>query len=138
MKPGETTEVIIVERQGAVVKGRLVAPANKPVNWIKDMVHMQMTLESSRFAPGFSAKDEGTLAAVDFWTSPVARQYINSRISVSFRRTEDGSFISVERVPAGEYQFSVTAKNAWAHRKVTVTPQDEQQPYLELGTIELQ
>jgi hypothetical protein len=96
-----------------------------------------MELQALRFAPGWSSRDENTLAAVEYWSSPTARQFVNSFRMVSLKVADDGSFVSVERAPAGVYEFFAVAKKASMHRIITIRPEDEQLPYFDLGAIEL-
>jgi hypothetical protein len=56
---------------------------------------------------------------------------------VSLRVNEDGSFISVERVPAGDYRFTAIFKNVSVTRMFTVSAGDEQLPEVNLGSIAL-
>jgi hypothetical protein len=133
--PGETKFVAIVEQPGALLKGRFRAPAGKTVDWNKDLFLARVELEGHR-AP-ILAQDERTLRAVEFWTSAAGREHINTRGMISLRVHDDGSFVSVERVPPGEYQFSAVFGNASMHRKLTVTAAHEQLPHFDLGVVDL-
>jgi integrase len=118
-------------------KGRFITPPDRMIDWDKDLILARVELESLRQAPGWSSLDEGKLEAVEFWTSVVAREFINARRMISLRVSGDGSFISVERVPAGEYQFTAVFKTASMNRKLTVTPEDAQLPHVDVGDVEL-
>ncbi|MCI0536004.1 MAG: sigma-70 family RNA polymerase sigma factor [Verrucomicrobiales bacterium] len=134
---GETTNVRITEQPGAVLKGRFIAPPDRVIDWNKDLILVRVELEALRRVPGWNSRDEGKLEAVEFWTSVGAREFVNARRMISFRVSDDGSFVSVERVPTGEYRFSAVFKNASMNRKLTVTPEDEQLPHVDLGEVEL-
>jgi hypothetical protein len=78
------------------------------------------------------------LKAVDYWTSPIARQHVNSVTMISLRVADDGTFVSVERVPAGEYQLDAVFKSASVHnRVVTVSTTEGQLVELDLGAVQL-
>jgi len=135
--PGETTEVTIVEKPGVLLKGRIVVSDGAPIDWVKDRVVVRVERESLRYAPGWNGKDEKKLEAVDYWTSPVAREFSNSRRMTDLDVRPDGSFVSVERVIAGDYLLFATFKNASMNRKISITPEQETLSELDLGSIEL-
>ncbi|MCI0540766.1 MAG: sigma-70 family RNA polymerase sigma factor [Verrucomicrobiales bacterium] len=135
--PGETTQITIAERTGTLLKGRFLAPPGRSMDWNKDLILARVELESLRSPPGWNPLDEGKLASVEFWTSSAGREFVNARRMVSLRVGGDGSFLSVERVPAGEYRFSAVFKNASLNRKLIITSEDEQLPDFDLRDIEL-
>jgi len=51
----------------------------------------------------------------------------------------DGSFVSVERVTAGDYLLFASFKNASMNRsrKLSITPEQELLPEIDIGSIEL-
>jgi RNA polymerase sigma factor (sigma-70 family) len=134
--PGETTQVTIVEKPGVLLKGRVTA-ASADIDWIKDRVVVRVERESLRHAPGWNSRNDDKLEAVDYWTSPVAREFSTSRRMTDLDVRADGSFVSVERVPAGDYLLFAVFKNASTNRKITITPQQEILAELDLGAIEL-
>ena len=134
---GETTEVTIVEKPGVLLKGRIVIPDGTTIDWIKDRVVVRVERESLRHAPGWSGNDEKKLEAVDYWTSPVAREFSNSRRMTDLDVRSDGSFVSVERVTAGDYLLFAVFKNASMNRKISISPEQETLPELDIGSLEL-
>lgn len=135
--PGETTRVVMAEQAGAVLTGRFEAPPGKPIVWTRDLVLARVELSSLRFAPGWNAREEGTLAAVEYWSSEAGRGFVNARRMVSLCVEGDGSFRSVERVPAGEYRLEAVFKGASAHRTVLIAPEDETRASMDVGSIGL-
>jgi len=135
--PGETTEVTIAEQPGVLVKGRLVAGGGATIDWLKDRIILRIERESLRYAPGWNSKDDGKLEAVDYWSSQVAREFVNSRRGTDLDVKEDGSFVSVERVPAGEYLLFAAFKKGSANRQVTISAEQEALPELNIGSVEL-
>ena len=67
----------------------------------------------------------------------VAREFVNSRRDINLDVRNDGSFVSVERVPAGDYRLWAAFKNASTHQKVTVSEEQEALAELDIGVIEL-
>jgi hypothetical protein len=137
--PGESTQVTIIEKPGVLLKGHVVAPEGVAIDWQKDRIVFRVERESLRYAPGWSSKDDGKLEAVDYWTSPVTREYVNSRRMMDLDVRNDGSFVSVERVPAGDYLLFAVFKNASnnSNQKITISPEQEALPELSIGSIEL-
>jgi hypothetical protein len=62
---------------------------------------------------------------------------VNSRRGTDLDIQEDGSFVSVERVPAGEYLLFAGFKKASANRKITISAEQEALPELNIGSVEL-
>jgi hypothetical protein len=135
--PGQATEVTIVEKPGVLLKGRVIAPEGVVIDWGKDRIVLRIERESLRFAPGWSSKDDNKLEAVDYWTSQVARDFVNSRRMTDLDVRNDGSFVSVERVPAGDYGLWAEFKNASTHQKITISAEQETLTELNIGAIEL-
>ncbi|MCI0745270.1 MAG: sigma-70 family RNA polymerase sigma factor [Verrucomicrobia subdivision 3 bacterium] len=135
--PGETTAIKIVEQPGALLKGKFVPPAGQTIDWSKGSILAHVELEGLRSPPGWSSRSEGKLEAVDFWTSPAGREFASARRTVSLRINNDGSFISVERVPAGQHEFFGFFKNTSVRRKLTISAEEEELPHVDLGLIEL-
>ncbi len=134
--PGQTTRVTIVEQPGVWLKGRLIAPEGRPNDWNKEKTIFRVERVSLRLAPGWRSKDDNKLEAVDYWTSRVAREFVNSRRMADLRINDDGSFISVERVPADDYEVFAIFKTAQTHRKISISSEEEQLPELDIGAIE--
>lgn len=62
---------------------------------------------------------------------------MQAALTVSLCVEGDGSFRSVERVPAGEYRLEAMFKGASAHRTVLIAPEDETRASVELGSVGL-
>jgi hypothetical protein len=134
VSPGETTTVIISERAGAMVKGRLT-----PVPQLRapsDSVILHFNPDPIIPAPFQELPPEQRIRKeFEFWNSPAGRERINSpRQTYTARFYPDGSFVSLERVPAGNYRLGAVFKNTSASRKVVVT---EEQDVIDLGEIQL-
>jgi len=135
VEPGETTYVVITQQPGTLMKGRLIAPAGKTINWSNDLMLVRVELVSSR--PPIRSSDERKIEAVEFWTSEAGREFVNARRMISFRLHDDGSFTSVERVPRGDYQFHAIFKNATVSKKLAVTADDQELSTMDLGVLGL-
>jgi hypothetical protein len=104
-------------------------------NWRQDL---HLSLEDLAFLRSpIKASDEGKIEAVEFWTSEAGREFVNKRRSVSFRVNDDGSFISIDRVPASDYRFIAFFKSASITKQLTITAGDEQLGHMDLGILQL-
>ena len=134
---GQTTQVTIVENPGVLLKGRLIMSEARMIDWNKEKTIFRVERESLRFAPGWRSEDDKKLEAVDYWTSPLAREFVNSRHMTDLRISDDGTFISVERVVAGDYELFAIFKSAQTHRKISISEEQVLLPEFDLGAIEL-
>jgi hypothetical protein len=134
VRPGKTTTVTIRERAGTLVQGKLT-----PVPQLSapgDHVVLHFNPDPIIPAPFQDVRpEERPRKEFEFWSSPAGRERINSsRRTYTARFYPDGSFVSIERIPAGNYRFIAVFKNTSASRKVVVT---EEQDLIDLGEIQL-
>jgi len=81
--------------------------------------------------------EEGPRKEFEFWSSPAAHEYITSRRKTyAARFYPDGSFVSLERIPPGNYRLSAIFKNTSSSQKVTIV--EGADAVLDLGEIHLQ
>jgi RNA polymerase sigma factor (sigma-70 family) len=137
VRPGETTRVVIRERVGTRVTGRFIPPAGRALDWKKDFVlsHLNAALSQSSAFINPGPKEERPMRELEFWTSSVGREHINTPRVYSAFVQSDGSFVSLEHLPPGNYRFTTTFKGASATRHITVG--EDQPEELPLGDIPL-
>ena len=131
---GERTSVTIAERAGALVRGRFTSGTTEPLNWEKYAGFAQLELADLR--PPITSADELKLKAVEFWTSPAGREYINTPRIFALRIDNDGSFVCVERVPPGNYDLVATLQNLSTRHRVAIGP-EYVQTEVDVGTLTL-
>jgi hypothetical protein len=136
--PGQTATVTIREQPGTLVKGRFIAPAGVDVDWFKDGIVTQIASIPPKFFPAsWDRSEEGMRAGLAFWTSKEGREFVNSRQLFSLRVLEDGSFVSVERVPPGQFRLDGIFRGASVNRELTIAASSEENGELDLGALEL-
>jgi hypothetical protein len=136
VRPAATTQVVIVETPGTRVSGRFVSPPGQSIAWQKEMIAAQMYLEPDRSPLAGVPASERPARALEFWTSPAGREYINTPRVHSLRLLEDGTFVSVEPLPPGKYRLTIVCKRSSATRHLVIP--EEQPAELPLGEIRLQ
>jgi hypothetical protein len=133
--PGETTTVTIRGQAGTLVKGRLM-----PVPIIRpgDMApHVVLRINGERPPLPFNraAADQKLRQEFEFWSSPAARERLRTQQTFAVRVFEDGSFVSLERVPPGKYQVMATFKNTSASQPLAVSEGPD--TIMDLGEIKM-
>jgi hypothetical protein len=135
VRPGETTTVTIREQPGTLVRGRLT-----PVPQLRgpdDRVTIHFNPDPIIPAPFQKLPpEERPRKEFEFWSSPAGRERISSpRQTYMARFYPDGSFVSLGRIPPGNYRLSATFKNTSSSQKVTIG--EGADAVLDLGEIQL-
>ena len=137
VRPAETTQVIISEKPGTRIKGRFAAPAGKHVDWRKDFVlaylYANLPQAGEFINPG--PKSDLRRREFEFWTSALGREHVNNPRVYSAAVGEDGSFVSLERLPPGKYRFTTVFKGASVTLSIEVVEGTTE--VLDVGEVQL-
>jgi RNA polymerase sigma factor (sigma-70 family) len=134
VRSGETTAVTIRGQAGTLIKGRLV-----PVPIIRgDMaphVSLRLNGEPNPLPFNRATGDQKLRQEFEFWSSPAAREHLRTQQIFAARILEDGSFVSLERLPPGKYQVLATFKNTSASQPFAVSEGPD--TIMDLGEIKM-
>ena len=142
VRPGDTAQITIADKPGTRIKGRFTAPNGQAVDWRKDFVvsHFYADLPQAGQLINAGPKSELRRRELEFWDSPLGREHVNHPRVYSAVVFEDGSFATLENLPAGKYRFTTVFKNPAAvnfSATLSVEVKDGALPVLPLGDIPL-